>query len=101
MIKMALCKRIAKTQYVGNLMLPALIKALHGKARGLRVKCIRPSTYEAEVRYTDNKNREWRYPVNLATNECNCSQWQIRGKPCIHALHLMTVIGGEDGEVDQ
>ena len=23
------------------------------------------------------------------------------GKPCIHALHLMTVIGGEDGEVDK
>nr|XP_045083495.1 uncharacterized protein LOC120962420 [Aegilops tauschii subsp. strangulata] len=28
-------------------------------------------------------------------------QWQIRGKPCIHALHLMTVIGSADGEVDQ
>ena len=39
--------------------------------------------------------------MNLATNECSCRQWQIRGKPCIHALHLMTVIGGEDGEVDQ
>ena len=64
------------------------------------MKCIRPSTYEAEVTYTDSKNREWRYPVNLATNECSCRQWQIRGKPCIHALHLMTVIGGEDGEVD-
>ena len=39
--------------------------------------------------------------MNLATNECSCRQWQIRGKPCIHAQHLMTVIGGEDGEVDQ
>ena len=101
MVKMALRKRIAETQYVGHLMLPSLIKALHAKARGLRMKCIRPSTYEAEVTYTDSKNREWRYPVNLATNECSCRQWQIRGKPCIHALHLMTVIGGEDGEVDQ
>ncbi|XP_073355050.1 uncharacterized protein [Aegilops tauschii subsp. strangulata] len=101
MVKMALRKRIAETQYVGHLMLPSLIKALHAKARGLRMKCIRPSTYEAEVTYTDSKNREWRYPVNLATNECSCRQWQIRGKPCIDALHLMTVIGGEDGEVDQ
>ncbi|XP_073360369.1 uncharacterized protein [Aegilops tauschii subsp. strangulata] len=100
MVKMALRKRIAETQYVGHLMLPSLIKALHAKARGLRMKCIRPSTYEAEVTYTNNKNREWRYPVNLATNECSCRQWQVRGKPCIHALHLMTVIGGEDGEVD-
>ena len=55
MIKMALRKRIAETQYVGHLMLPSLIKALHAKARGLRMKCIRPSTYEAEVTYTDNK----------------------------------------------
>ena len=39
--------------------------------------------------------------MNLATNECSCRQWQIHGKPCIHALHLMTVIGGEDGEVDR
>ena len=39
--------------------------------------------------------------MNLSTRECTCRQWQIRGKPCIHALHLMTVIGGADGEVDQ
>ena len=101
MIKMALRKRIAETEYVGHLMLPSLIKALHAKARGLKMKCIRSSTHEAEVTYTDSKNREWRYPVNLASRECSCRQWQIRGKPCIHALHLMTVIGGQDGEVDQ
>ena len=101
MIKMALRKRIAETQYVGHQMLPSLIKALHLKARGLKMKCIRSGTYEGEVTYTDTKSRVWRYPVNLSTRECTCRQWQIRGKPCIHALHLMTVIGGADGEVDQ
>nr|XP_045087286.1 uncharacterized protein LOC123494875 [Aegilops tauschii subsp. strangulata] len=101
MIKMALRKRIAETQYVGHQMLPSLIKALHLKARGLKMKCIRSGTYEGEVTYTDTKNRVWRYPVNLSTRECTCRQWQIRGKPCIHALHLMTVIEGADGEVDQ
>ena len=75
MVKMALHKRIAETQYVGHLMLPSLIKALLAKARGLRMKCIRPSTYEAEVTYTDSENREWRYPVNLATKECICREW--------------------------
>lgn len=50
--------------------------------------------------YTDSKNREWIYPVNLATKECSYRQWQISGKPYILALHLMTVIGGEDGEID-
>ena len=101
MIKMALRKRIAETQYVGHQMLPSLIKALHLKARGQKMKCIRSSTYEGEVTYTDSKNRVWRYHVNLTARECSCRQWQIRGKPCIHALHLMTVIGGADGEVDQ
>ncbi|XP_073356548.1 uncharacterized protein [Aegilops tauschii subsp. strangulata] len=101
MIKMALRKRIAETQYVGHQMLPSLIKALHLKARGLKMKCIRSGTYEGEVTYTNTKNRVWRYPVNLSTRECTCRQWQICGKPCIHALHLMTVIGGADGEVDQ
>ena len=101
MIKMALRKRIAETQYVGHQMLPSLIKALHLKARGLKMKCIRSGTYEGEVTYTDTKNRVWRYPVNLSTRECTCRQWQIRGKPCIHALHLMSTIGGADGEVDQ
>jgi hypothetical protein len=101
MIKMALRKRIAETQYVGHQMLPSLIKALHLKARGQKMKCIRSSTYEGEVTYTDSKNRVWRYPVNLTARECSCRQWQIRGKPCIHALHLINVIGGADGEVDQ
>ena len=60
MIKMALRKRIAETQYVGHLMLPSLIKALHAKASELKMKCIRPSKYKALVTYTDTKNREWR-----------------------------------------
>ena len=101
MIEMDLRKRIAETQYVGHQMLPSLIKALHLKARGQKMKCIRSSTYKGEVTYTDSKNRVWRYPVNLIARECSCRQWKIRGKPCIHALHLMTVIGGADGEVDQ
>ena len=40
MIKMSLRKRIAETQYVGHQMLPSLIKALHLKARGQKMKCI-------------------------------------------------------------
>jgi hypothetical protein len=101
MINTVLRKRIAETQYVGHVMLPTLIKALHAKARGLKMKCIRPSTYEAEVTYIDSKNREWRYPVDLTSRTCNCRQWQICGQPCIHALFFMILTGGEDGEVDQ
>ena len=65
------------------------------------MNCIRSDKYEGEVAYTDTKNRCWRYPVNLTTRDCSCRQWQIRGKPCIHALHLITIVGGAEGEVDQ
>jgi hypothetical protein len=39
--------------------------------------------------------------VNPTARDCSCRRWQIRGKPCIHALHLVTDIRGVDGEVDQ
>jgi hypothetical protein len=101
MIKMDLRRRIADTQYVGHVITPSMIKALHARARGLRMKCIRRSTHKVEVTYTDTKNRECRYPVDLSSKTCSCRQWQIRGQPCIHALFFMTVIGDEIGEVDQ
>jgi hypothetical protein len=65
MIKMDLRKRITDTQYIGHLIIPSLIKALHAKARGWRMKCLKRSAHEAEVTYADSKLREWRYPINL------------------------------------
>ena len=56
---------------------------------------------EDEVTYTDSKIMQWRYPMNLVNMTCHCRQWQIRGKPCIHALFFMGAIGGEEDEVDQ
>ncbi|KAK1668057.1 hypothetical protein QYE76_056216 [Lolium multiflorum] len=100
MIKIDLRQRIASTKYAGHLMLPSLIKSLHDRAKQLRMQCIRKGM-EAEVTYTDSKNRQWRYPVSLVDRTCHCRGWQIRGIPCIHALFFMSVIGGEDGEVDQ
>jgi hypothetical protein len=41
MIKMDLRRRIADTQYVGHVIIPSVIKALHARVRGLRMKCIR------------------------------------------------------------
>lgn len=101
MIKMNLRKRIADTQYVGHLIIPSLIKLLHARARGSATTCLNRTADEAEISYTDTKGNKWRYPVALSSRTCYCRQWQVRGKPCIHALCLMTVIGGEVGEVDQ
>jgi len=100
MIKIDLRQRIAATKYVGHLMLPSLIKSLHARAKQLKMKCIRKGM-EAEVTYTDSKNRQWRYPVSLVDRTCHCRRWQIRGIPCIHALFFMSVIAGAEGEVDQ
>ena len=100
MIKIDLRQRIAATKYVGHLILPSLIKALHARAKQLKMKCIRRGM-EAEVMYTDSKDRQWRYPLSLVGMTCPWRQWQLRGKPCIHALFFMGVLGGEEGEVDQ
>jgi hypothetical protein len=100
MIKIDLRQRIAATKYVGHLMLPSLIKSLHARAKQLKMKCIRKGM-EAEVTYTDGKNRQWRYPVSLVDRTCHYRRWQIRGIPCIHALFFMSVIAGAEGEVDQ
>jgi hypothetical protein len=65
------------------------------------MKCIRSDKYEGEVAYTESKNMLWRCHANLAARNYSCRQWQICGKPCIHALHPITIIRGADGEVDQ
>lgn len=92
MIKMDLSKRIVDIQYTGHVMLPSVITALHVKARGLKMKCIRRSTYVAEVIYTKSKNREWRCRVDSASRTCSCRKWKIYGQPCIHALFFRTII---------
>jgi hypothetical protein len=99
-IKIDLRQRTASTQYAGHLMFPSLIKYLHERAKQLKMQCVRKGM-EAEVTYTDNKNMQWRYPVSLVDRKCHCRGWKIRGIPCIHALFFMSVIGGEEGEVDK
>ena len=38
--------------------------------------------------------------MNLKERTCSCMRWQITGKPCIHALFFLNIIGGEEGKVD-
>jgi hypothetical protein len=71
MIKIDLRQRIVATKYLGHLMLPSLIKSLHARAKQLKMKCIRKGM-EAEVTYTDSKNRQWRYPVSLIDRTYHC-----------------------------
>jgi hypothetical protein len=64
------------------------------------MKCIRKGI-EAEVTYTDSKNRQWGYPVSLVDRTYHCRRWQICGIPCIYALFFMSVIASAEGEVDR
>jgi hypothetical protein len=70
MIKIDLRQRIAAIKYVGHLI-PSLIKSLHARAKQLKIKYIRKEM-EAEVTYTNSKNRQWRYPVSLVDRICHC-----------------------------
>ena len=92
---------IAIDHFEGHLIVPSVMKALMAKTKGLEMSLIRRSPKEAEVTATDREKREWRYPVDLQKWSCSCRQWQVTGKPCIHALFFITSLRGEASGIDQ
>ena len=101
MQKFDIRNRIAIDHFEGHLIVPSVMKALMAKTKGLEMTLIRRSPKEAEVTATDKEKREWRYPVDLQNWTCSCRQWQITGKPCIHALFFITALRGEASAIDQ
>ena len=104
MQKMVLRNKIANVHYVGHVIIPSVVKALHTRGRDIpkgTMSCLltKPDV-EAKVTYNDTKGGSYRYPVDLAKKECHCNRWQLTGKPCIHALYFLLVLGGEKGKVD-
>jgi hypothetical protein len=79
-------------------MLQYLIKALDPRAKQLKMKCIRKGM-EAEVTYTDSKNRQWRFPVNLLIGYAIVGNGRSAGnlQTCII---FMGIIGGDERGVD-
>jgi hypothetical protein len=68
-------------------ILPAVIQILNARTRGLgHLTVIKGDNYAAEV--WDNFNR--RFVVKAYLHECSCCEWQHTGKPCQHALSLIT-----------
>ncbi|KAE8817518.1 hypothetical protein D1007_04951 [Hordeum vulgare] len=49
----------------GHSIIPAVMKVLMEKTRGLQMSIVRRSPTQAEVTATDSEKREWRYPVDL------------------------------------
>ena len=101
MQKIDIRNRIAIDHFEGHLIVPSVMKALMAKTKGLEMSLIRRSPTEAEVTATDREKREWRYPVDLEKWSCSCRQWQVTGKPCIHALFFVTSLRGEASGIDQ
>ncbi|XP_020152563.1 uncharacterized protein [Aegilops tauschii subsp. strangulata] len=92
---------IAIDHFEGHLIVPCVMKALMANTKGLEMSLIRRSPAEDEVTATDREKREWRYPVDLQKWSCSCRQWQVTGKPCIHALFFITSLRGEASGIDQ
>jgi hypothetical protein len=68
-------------------ILPAILQILNARTRGLgHLSVIKGDHYSTEV--WDNRNQ--RFMVKSYLHECSCSEWQHTGKPCHHALSLIT-----------
>ena len=101
MQKFDIRNKISIDHFEGHLIVPSVMKALMAKTKGLEMSLIRRSPAEAEVTATDREKREWRYHVDLQKWSCSCRQWQVTGKPCIHALFFITSLRGEASGIDQ
>jgi hypothetical protein len=90
MTKFEFRQRILAEKFGGHIIIPAWMKKLNAKTRGLKMTLVKHNPFEAEVTAVDKEKREWRYPVNLEKKTCSCRQWQISGLSCIHALFFIT-----------
>jgi hypothetical protein len=85
----------AKRRIIANAMpdgiLPAVIQQLNAASRGLGHFIItkgHPTEAEVTEVYKDEEVR--RHVVYLPQKICTCRQWQVTGKPCPHALTVIT-----------
>ena len=75
MEKFDLRNRIASGHFIGHNIIPAIMKVLMEKTKGLEMSIVRRSPTKAEVTTTDREKREWRYPVDIEKWSCSCRQW--------------------------
>jgi hypothetical protein len=89
MILFAKRRLIAST--LSGPILRAILIQLNAATRGLghlEVTKSHPNQGEVTERYKDEDVR--RHVVYLAEKICTCRQWQLTGKPCPHALAVIT-----------
>ena len=84
-------RKIANALSLG--ILPAVIHQLNAGSRGLgHLKVTKGHPEEAEVTeiYKDEEVR--RHVVYLPQHVHTCREWQLTGKPCSHALAVITTM---------
>lgn len=82
-------KRRRIGQMLSGKILPAVTQQLKARTRGLgHLSVIRADSLDAEV--CDNSTNNGRHVVKAYLQYCSCEEWQHTGKPCQHALALIT-----------
>jgi transposase-like protein len=84
-------KRRRISRALHGVILPVVIHQLNASTKGLghlRVTKGRPDRAEVTESYKDEEVR--RHVVHLVENSYSCRQWQVTGKPCPHALVVLT-----------
>ena len=73
-------------------ILPAVIHQLNAASKGLgHLKVLKGNPREAEVDVWYQGEEIRRHVVYLEEQKCTCREWQVSGKPCSHALAMITV----------
>jgi hypothetical protein len=96
-IMILFAKRRKIAEALGPGILPAVIHQLNAASRGLghlMVSKGHPTEAEVTEVYKDEEVR--RHVVYIHQQICTCRQWQITGKPCPHALTVITSMRNPD-----
>ena len=82
-------KRRAISERLHGRILPAVLRQLRARTRGLgHLTVVKAGPFAAEIHDTTSTHN--RHVVKSHLHECTCLQWQHTGKPCEHALCLIT-----------
>lgn len=86
-------KRRRISTALNGVILPVVIHQLNEASKGLgHLKVTKGNPDQAEVTETYKDEEVTRHVVYLDKWTCTCREWQVTGKPCPHALALITTI---------
>jgi len=86
-------KRRRISNALGGVILLAIVHQLNAASKGLghlKVTKSHPDQAEVSVIYKDEETRS--HVVYLDKMTCTCRKWQVTGKPCSHALAVLTTV---------